>query len=219
MAPGICFIEVIKGKEVKDYSHKPLLVSEPTAADPNAQREFRPTEDYLFVRPDTLDDFRVLFYRNADEKNSVNLSWISEVKHLALEASDASTHRSYALSLDLPYLPNLATLSFVFPASSGTIDAYSRVELSAEQQARPALRKLSDRELATLKLKADYTYDTWFDSHRIQWEASAAQYMETSFSNMERELAGSDREPVPACWDAEGGKLKLSFEALCFVGS
>lgn len=219
MAPGVCFIEMIKGKEVKDYSHKPLLVSEPTATNPNAQREFRPAEDYLFVRPDSLDDLRLLFYRNADEKISGSLSWIPQVKHLALEASDASTHRSYALALDLPYLPSLATLSFVFPASSGTINAYSRVELSAEQQARPALRKLSDEELVALKLEADYTYDTWFDSHRIQWEASAAQYMETSFSSMERELAGSDFEPVPVCWDAEGEKLKLSFEALCFVGS
>lgn len=216
MAPGACVLEIILGKT---YSHQPLIVREATILNPDAQRDYRPAEDYLFVRKDVWDDFRVLLLQKESDQTSNSLSWIADVKYLALEASHARPDRSQTLALALPSIPGLATISFVFPQSSGKMNVDKPVKINERQLSRPVLRKLSKKEVEALWVEVKDSYDSWVGVHPVHWETNAASFLNQSLDSLKKEVKSKLFEHPPACWDTKTRKLKLTFEPVYLIGS
>ncbi|KAJ4268991.1 hypothetical protein NW762_003063 [Fusarium torreyae] len=162
-------------------------------------RSYDPERDILFVDKHS-------FYKFCDMCSSDK--WPSLVQHLALALS--VTDRGLWLPIAMKYMPALKSISVVCPKTTGISDVSDDVIPPTE--AYVGLKKLTEDEMVTFKIHADYLYETHFGDMPIIWTKTAAEYVHY----VRVEMTRSSREYHLASWDERTQSLKLLFEARCF---
>lgn len=176
------------------------------------QRAFRPAEDVLYVRAENWYSFTSwgIKYHGGSEP------WAAELRHLAIPLPVANT------GLCLPYalksLPNLETVSIVFPrAIGGEMDIHEDTLLSESQKTRFLLRTLTSEESENLVLRADYDEEDLIRGwSRVQYMTNAKKHVSKCFEDCDSRTKGN----LPKSYfDLRTGKLRLKYEAACFISS
>ncbi|KAF4956235.1 hypothetical protein FSARC_11634 [Fusarium sarcochroum] len=162
-------------------------------------RKYDPDTDILFVDKHS-------FYKFCDMCSDD--SWPSLVHHLALALS--ATDRGLWLPIAMKYMPSLKSISVVYPKTTGISDVSDDVIPPTEEYM--GLRKLTEDEMETYKIYADYLYETHFGDMPIIWTKTASEHVHS----VRVEMTISSREYHVPCWDEETESLDLLFEARCF---
>jgi hypothetical protein len=203
--------EYIHAPQVVRQSHLALRSTTKESRDiaKPVERQFRPAEDVLYVGHKEYDMFpHNLYYPSP---------WAAEVEQLAVPASE---NFEYTLKYGMRHLPSLKTLYVIFPNAAGeSMHLNAKVNLSKEQEANPAIRRMTTEETEKLVLHADHEMQVDLHGHteRVQYTCNVKDRMIALFSGLERNTRNQESHHQPPYWDAEGDKLHLEVVPACFV--
>ncbi|EEU39223.1 uncharacterized protein NECHADRAFT_81998 [Fusarium vanettenii 77-13-4] len=162
------------------------------------KRDYNPLIDILYIGRDCF--FAFCSRATIDD-------W-SRVRHIALSLPVAE------MGLNMPFalfgLPGLEELSVVYPKSTGTVDLFDDVHLPETGPRK--LRKLTETEMSSLVIKADFIYETHGGDVPIVWEKDVRTHLDFVMEELSRETSSGR----PPCWDEESKRLELEMHALCF---
>ncbi|KAM5385714.1 hypothetical protein ACJZ2D_000913 [Fusarium nematophilum] len=164
-------------------------------------RKFNPQTDVLYVGVDVFDRF-------CDE--CIRHQWPRRlgIRHIALELARAEW--GIAFPMAMRYLPELKTLSVVYPQATGQVDREAEVPLpSARHQ---VLRKFTEDEMDTFKIDADYLFEMHGGDWHIVWNKTAREHLKLVRDLIIRFVP----DEKPKCWDEKTRTLNLNIEARCF---
>lgn len=132
-------------------------------------RDFNPDSDVLYVSKAAFENF----CRMCQER------WTNRVRHIAIALPVVES--GYWLprnvgncgsKLPLGRLPQLETISIVYPKATGTVDFLE--DVPAPGRRGPILRKFSARGMRALKVTADY----WLDrDYPVKWEKDVKEHL------------------------------------------
>jgi hypothetical protein len=192
-------------------SARPLLQACRESREVALEHPFDPKIDILYVSDKAFESWAHNFL--------VPHSLSPHIRHLAITMGKWDKGRW--TTGPLQSMPELRTISVVFPESRGRFDHEDAVQYPpiTGGGTNVVLRKLSSKEQNAIKVTADYRVSGWFDdllprndpdAGRIRWNKTGAQYLEHVDEKIRLQVRGD--EPY---WDAVKRELKLNFEARC----
>lgn len=175
-------------------------------------RPYNPEIDILCIT--NIDAFEN-FTSNECSK-SKTYKWVTKIRHLAISLSlvDRAHHRLTQGAL--VRLVSLQTLSIVYPAPSGKFDFLTVAEPPEDRSTR--LRRLTEDELGSLTIEANYMYNTWAGDTPVQWSWSGTRHLKVLEDVLDKDCAPRNAEfwGLSPLWDHENNRIALRYTAMCF---
>lgn len=213
ISPGVCLLgaRFTPSKQVERIVHDPYsqlrrVCRESRGITFPLTRQFNPDMDILYL---SVANFRNFCLVCRDKH------WPAQVQHIAIELPLADSRVWSGLPNDnsgprlpLEYLNKLKKISIVYPKAIGDVNYRGRVVLP--KQRVQILRELSNKEMTSLKIHAEY----WPDRDYAEiWTMTARQHL----SYIKGMLVRQAKDEQPPCWDKVAKRLILTFEARLFV--
>lgn len=220
--PGVCIFSNTRDSRLDDPSslvvhelyNRALLARNTEAHDvalmySGPTRAFDPEIDILCIPKNSFDYFTSTLC--VSERRA---PWVSNIRHLAIPLSVSDS--GLALPLALLRLTSLTTISIVYPAPSGTFDCFQDMAVPAERGVAPRL--LTEQELASITIEADYMYDTWAGAFPVRWTSNGVDYLKMVETTLNRACRpeNSMNGEITSLWDHESRRLKIKYEGRCF---
>jgi hypothetical protein len=186
---------------------------------------FDPRTVILYVSQDAFASFSRTF-RHGDPTGRAH-----EIRHLAVVFSRANANLNWALSR----MPNLETISVVFPRAQGRVDRTTTVEVLRGEGKSVLLKKLPPTLHDTMQIVAAKHFTGWFgdpralaqrlsyvEDQRNGWARGIEEYLDIVRNAIVCHTTIPSTSPlgaygIPAVWDRERKVLNLKFEARYFV--
>ncbi|KAF3009073.1 hypothetical protein E8E14_007825 [Neopestalotiopsis sp. 37M] len=136
---------------------------------------FAPRSDVLFVPAKDLQNFAQIV------RTQRSLGSVEHATHIALEPSLNGIPiweimGAWWVAI-LEGLKALRTISIIFPVGTGPLELDKVAPITYPFEKFPRVRPISDLELSSLQIKADFTQEVWDGMwHRFEWTKSALEF-------------------------------------------
>ncbi|KAH8892813.1 hypothetical protein GQ53DRAFT_120527 [Thozetella sp. PMI_491] len=197
---------------VYDARHLALLATcreaRAIARKAGCRRAYDPKNDVLYIPTAAYDTFV------GEICGGEGGAWVSEVRHIAVPLP--RTADAFSLAQGLVDLNSLESVSVVYPMNKGLVDCFWDVIVPRKDA---SLRKLTPEEVESIKIRADYDFDTlaYPGVIGIAWRRTAEEHLDSFYER----LSSSSRPSLnggiaPAMWDYMAHRLNLRLEARYF---
>ncbi|KAK3901279.1 hypothetical protein C8A05DRAFT_16513 [Staphylotrichum tortipilum] len=142
--------------------------------------------------------------------------WVTKVRHLAISLSLVNRAQYCLTQGALVRLTSLQTLSVIYPATPGTFD-YATVVGPPADRATP-LRRLTEEELGSLTIQADYMYNTWAGDYPVRWSCTGTEHARWLEETLDKDCCPKNASfwGLSPLWDYENDRIALQYTAMCF---
>ncbi len=175
-------------------------------------RPFNPETDILCIT--SSDAFEYFIGHECCPRD--NHKWVTKIRHLAIGLSLVYTAQHQLGQRALVRLSSLQTISIVYPATSGTLEFRTEVQPPADR-ATP-IRPMTEEEMSSLTIEADYMYNTWAGDFPVRWSSKVQEHVKSLERALDQDCRPSNSPSwgLSPLWDHDANRIALRYRATCF---